>query len=128
MAISAGTVGAAGPLTVSRARTSRRILIDRLASRLVVVGGIIVIVSILAILFVIVAEVYPLFRSPSSTALGTYRTPGEGSAAIPAPGDALGVDEYRVIAYTATDAGIALVRLDGQRAMDPIAVSGLGDG
>jgi len=36
----------ARPLTVSRTRTSRRILIDRVSSRLVVLGGIVVIASI----------------------------------------------------------------------------------
>ena len=37
------------------------------ASRLVVVGGLIIIAAILAILFVIVAEVYPLFKVPTAT-------------------------------------------------------------
>ncbi|PYO57079.1 MAG: hypothetical protein DMD83_11095, partial [Candidatus Rokuibacteriota bacterium] len=48
-------------LSVSRARTGRRILLDSWASRFVVVGGVVIIASILAILFVIAAEVYPLF-------------------------------------------------------------------
>ena len=46
----------------ARARTARRILLDRLATRTVVLGGLIIIASIIAILFVIVAEIYPLFR------------------------------------------------------------------
>src|SRR5262245_58565441 len=79
-------------LVVSRARTARRILVDRWASRLVVVGGIVIIVAILAILFVIAAEVAPLWKSPSATLLGTVRAPGAASA--PAPGDGAGVDEY----------------------------------
>jgi len=54
------------PLVVSRARTARRILLDRWASRLVVLGGIVIIASILAILFVILAEVWPLFRAPTA--------------------------------------------------------------
>ena len=44
----------ARPLIVSPARTSRRIRMDQWASRLVVVGGLIIIAAILAILFVIV--------------------------------------------------------------------------
>jgi ABC-type uncharacterized transport system permease subunit len=56
-----GPAASARPLDVSPARTARRIVADRWASRLVVVGGIIIIASILAILFVIAAEVYPLF-------------------------------------------------------------------
>jgi hypothetical protein len=55
-----GPAGPARPLDVSPARTARRIVADRWASRLVVVGGIVIIASILAILFVIAAEVYPL--------------------------------------------------------------------
>ena len=76
MAINARTLrgGRAGPparpLVVSRARTSRRILLDRWASRLVVVGGIVIIAGILAILFVIAAEVYPLFKAPTATYVG----------------------------------------------------------
>ena len=58
------------PLTVSRARTARRILLDRWASRLVVLGGIVIIASILAILFVILAEVWPLFRAPQAELVG----------------------------------------------------------
>ena len=49
------------PLTLGRARTSRRILLDRVSRRLVVLGGIIIIASILAILVVIAGEVSPLF-------------------------------------------------------------------
>jgi hypothetical protein len=74
------------PLTVSRARTARRILLDRWASRLVVLGGIIIIASIIAILFVIAAEVWPLFRAPRIERVG------HGLAgAAPAAGEALGV-------------------------------------
>ena len=51
-----GPPGVLPALTVSRARTARRILLDRWASRLVVLGGIVIIASILAILFVILAE------------------------------------------------------------------------
>jgi phosphate transport system permease protein len=98
-------------LAVSRARTARRILIDRWASRLVVLGGIVIIASILAILVVILAEVWPLFRAPSAERLGQ-----EVTAAVPAPGDALGVDEYREIAYT--------IGPDGLVRFVPLRVSG----
>jgi phosphate transport system permease protein len=88
------------PLVVSRARTARRILLDRWASRLVVLGGIIIIASILAILFVIVAEVWPLFRPPTAERVGPDLASGP-----PAGAEALGVDEYREIAYAITPAG-----------------------
>jgi phosphate transport system permease protein len=103
VALDPGVLGAgepalpARPLVVSRARTARRIIADRWASRLVVSGGIIIIASILAILFVIAAEVYPLFKKPSVSLLGTRAA--TAGASVPAPGAAAGVDEYREIAY-----------------------------
>jgi phosphate transport system permease protein len=109
------------PLVVSRARTARRILVDRWASRLVVLGGIVIIASILAILFVILAEVWPLFRPPTAERVG------QGvAAAVPAPGEALGVDEYREIAYTLTSDGVLqFVPLRVGGAYPPVAVPGL---
>jgi phosphate transport system permease protein len=89
------------PLVVSRARTARRILADRWASRLVVLGGIVIIASILAILFVIVAEVWPLFRPPWAERVGAV-VPG----AVPAGSDAVGVDEYRESAYSISPDGV----------------------
>ena len=109
MAINAGAFEAGGSgaptraLGVSRARTGRRILLDRWASRLVVVGGIVIIACILAILFVIAAEVYPLFKAPTAAFVGNYGTAGAGRE--PAPGDAVGVDEYREVAYVLTSGG-----------------------
>jgi len=133
MALDSQALGAAGPasparpLVVSRARTSRRIALDRWASRLVIVGGIVIIASILAILFVIVAEVYPLFKAPTASLLGTY-SPAGASAAAPAPGEGAGVDEYREIAYAVSAAGtVDLVSLKGRAALPPVAVPGLGE-
>jgi phosphate transport system permease protein len=110
-----------GPLVVSRARTARRILVDRWASRLVVLGGLVIIASILAILFVILAEVWPLFRPPAAARVG------QGMAgAVPAAGEALGVDEYREIAYTITSDGtLQFTPLRVAGAYPPIAVPGL---
>jgi phosphate transport system permease protein len=99
------------PLVVSRARTARRILLDRWASRLVVLGGIVIIASILAILFVILAEVWPLFRPPSAERLGAVV-----AGAVPVAGDALGVDEYREIAFAITS--------DGAVQFTPLRVAG----
>jgi len=109
------------PLVVSQARTARRILLDRWASRLVVLGGIVIIASILAILFVILAEVWPLFRPPTAERVG------QGMAgAAPAPGEALGVDEYREIAYTITSEGaLQFTPLRVAGAYPPVAVPGL---
>jgi phosphate transport system permease protein len=109
------------PLVVSRERTARRILIDRWASRLVVLGGIVIIASILAILFVILGEVWPLFRPPTADRLRQGIV-----AAVPAPGEALGVDEYREIAYTITADGVLQftpLRVAGS--YPPVGVPGL---
>jgi phosphate transport system permease protein len=99
--VSAGAPGSpARPLVVSRARTARRILLDRLATRTVVLGGLIIIASILAILFVIVAEIAPLFREPRAELL-----PGTTSGAVPVSAEAAGIEEYREIAYVVTREG-----------------------
>lgn len=130
MAIDIGALEAGGPapparpLAVNRARTSRRILADRWASRLVVAGGIIVIACILAILFVIAAEVYPLFKPPTAAFGGRYGT--AGAAHRPAPGDAIGVDEYREIAYVLTSSGrLDFLALKGGPAAPAVAIPGL---
>ncbi len=130
MAINTGSLSAGGPasparpLVVSQARTGRRILADRWASRLVIVGGIVIIACILAILFVIAVEVYPLFKSPTATLLGSYGTAAAGGG--PAPGDAIGVDEYRELAYTLTSDGrLDFVPLKGGRGPAAVAVPGL---
>ena len=130
MAINTGSLSAGGPasparpLVVSQARTGRRILADRWASRLVIVGGIVIIACILAILFVIAVEVYPLFKSPTATLLGSYGAAAAGGG--PAPGDAIGVDEYRELAYTLTSDGrLDFVQLKGGRGPAAVAVPGL---
>ena len=123
--LSAGGPGApARPLVVSRARTSRRLMLDRLASRTVVVGGIVIISSILAILLVIAAEVWPLFRPPRAELAGRFATPG---TLAPAPGVSLGVDEYREMASIVTASGaLALVPLtSGGAAVAATPIDGL---
>ncbi|MBI2158689.1 MAG: ABC transporter permease, partial [Candidatus Rokubacteria bacterium] len=111
-------------LTLSRARTSRRILLDRISRRLVVSGGLVIIASILAILFVIAAEVYPLFRPPTVTLVGGHAAPGVGAG--PAPGEAAGVDEYREIAYWITAGGrLEFTPLKDDRPLPPVPVPGL---
>ena len=111
----------ARPLVVSRARTARRIVLDRWASRLVVLGGVIVIASILAILVVIVGEVWPLFRPATAEPLASGLAGGP-----PAPGDALGVEEYREIAYTFTSGALQFSALRVPGTYPPIPVAGLG--
>jgi phosphate transport system permease protein len=85
---------------IASSRTGRRLLVDRLARRTVTLGGIAIIVSILAIFFVIAAEAFPLFRAPSVSSRLTF------SAAVDAPAITLGVDEYREQVYVVTKSGI----------------------
>ena len=128
MAINADTLKASGsgpparPLAVSRARTSRRILLDRLASRTVVVGGVVIISVICAMLFVIVAEVWPLFRPPRIEMVGRFAAPG-----APAPGAGLAVDEYReAVSIVTANGALVLVPLrSGMPAPPAMAIEGL---
>ncbi|MBI2494352.1 MAG: hypothetical protein HYV94_19965, partial [Candidatus Rokubacteria bacterium] len=113
-------------LTLSRARTSRRILLDRISRRLVVSGGLVIIASILAILFVIAAEVVPLFKPPAATLVARRAAPGADAAGRPAPGEAAGVDEYREIAYRITAGGrLEFTPLKDDRPLPPVPVPGL---
>jgi phosphate transport system permease protein len=121
-----GSASPARPLVVSRARTSRRITLDRWTSRLVILGGIVIIAAILAILFVIAAEVYPLFKAPTATLAGSTAA-GRGVASAPASGDAAGVDEYREIAYAVTAAGaLEFTPLKGKGAPATVPIAPLG--
>ena len=129
MAISTEALRAGGPATPprplpwSRERTARRILLDRVAARLVVGGGVIIIASILAILVVIAGEVYPLFKNPTASFLGRYAA---GAGRAPVAGDSLGVDEYREVAYRITGDGVLeFVALNKARVPPPVAVPGL---
>ncbi len=117
-----GPARPARPLGVSRRRTARRILVDRWASRLVVLGGVIIIASILAILLVIAVEVYPLVKPPAAEPLAVTAS----ASAAPAPGSSAGVDEYREIAYVVTDRGLLeLVPLVAEQPLAPLAIPGL---
>jgi phosphate transport system permease protein len=108
-------------LVVTRARTSRRLLLDRIASRVVVLGGLLVIASVLAILFVIVGEVWPLFRPASAV-----RFESVGFSDAPAAGRSTGVDEYREIAYAVTEGGmLQFVPLRVPGGYPPVPIAGL---
>jgi phosphate transport system permease protein len=123
-----GPATPARPLVVSPARTRRRIRLDQWTSRLVIVGGIVIIAAILAILLVIVAEVYPLFREPAATLVRSYPAPNPASAWRLAGAEGLGVDEYREIAYGIDRRGtLQLLNLKDGKALPPVPIAGLGD-
>ncbi len=124
---------AAPPLASARVRGGRRLLADRLARYLVTLGGVTIVLAILAILFVIVAEVYPLFRKPTARLVATV------SPEIKAAPLAVGVDEYREVAPLVTPSGISFVSIkDGSPIAAPplaalngasvVGTSGLGRG
>jgi phosphate transport system permease protein len=91
-----------------------------------VLGGILIIAAILAILVVIAAEVFPLFRSPSATLVREHpATPGGAAAA----GDSLAVDEYRELALqVSTNGQVRFAALRAARAVPDVPVPDLADG
>ena len=98
-------VPTARPVVLSRGRVGRRVLVDRMARRLVSLGGVAIIGSILAILVVIAVQVYPLFMPPTAAMGPTV------SAALVTSSLAVGVDEYREIAYLVTPSGVHFLSL-----------------
>jgi phosphate transport system permease protein len=76
---------------------------DAIARGVVTTGGWIIIVSILAILFVIVAEVYPLFKTPSVSLIAEFKT-----RSVPL---AIGMDPYHDKAYAVESDGLRFYSL-----------------
>ena len=99
-------VGVRLSATEDKSRLRRKKLVDKAATILITAGGFAVILSIAAILFVIVAETLPLWNAPTAE-LETPPTPLADLAGNGPHADvlALGIDEYREIAYTITQAG-----------------------
>ena len=73
----------------------QRLLLDRLARNLVSVGGVSVIFSIIAILFVIVAVTWPLFKDPHLELQKKFTIDADSSS----PALTIGTDEYREVVY-----------------------------
>ncbi len=133
LAPASGPPLATGPLRLSLEKLTRRLLVDHLARRLVTLGGVSIIASILAILFVIVVEVAPLFRAPSVRQIGTL------SARVSGTPLGIGIDEHREITYLVTASGLQLFSVqDGAAIATPgipqlnsasiVATSSLGRG
>src|SRR5688500_5444458 len=99
------TFDAAPPAEAFSAHFAKRKLIDRIAGTVVRLGGISIIVSILAILVVIAVEVIPLLRSPTAEPLEPI------DSAIRGPVRAMDVDEYRSVAVVVTESGLSFVSL-----------------
>jgi phosphate transport system permease protein len=91
-----------------------------------VTGGVVIIASILAILVVIAAEVYPLFRPPTMVQLSARGLVVDTAAWSPVGAEGLGVDEYREIAFVVDRRGaVRLVRLRAGAPLPPVPVPGL---
>ncbi len=111
-------------MTAAARRITRLKRVDRAAVGFITLGGVGIIVAVLAILIFIAAEALPLFGAPEVAPAGSVtlaaRQPG-GEA----PGfEAFGVDEYRKYAFVIEpDARVVFYRLDtGAKAREyPIA-------
>jgi phosphate transport system permease protein len=118
-----------GPAAPSRAgllvRTGlrRRRLADTVARRVVTLGGLTIIGSILAILAVIALEVAPLFAPPHVKPVQTLA--GPVTVKLPGPAMALAVDDYREIAYAVTAAGLQVFRVGDGTLLPAPALPGL---
>ena len=125
MADSTEVLTAREPLQAARVlppaggRVKRRLRVDRLTRRLVTLGGVAIIACILAIFFVIVGEVYPLLKKPTATLVGTIATTSDSTPL------AVGVDEYREIAYLVTATGVQFIATNGAASFVPTALTGL---
>src|SRR5882724_7006777 len=91
---------AAAPPPVLSIRFVRRRLFDQLARRAVTLGGLVIIASILAILFVIAGETYPLLRPARVRALAPVAAK-VGSLPL-----AIESDEYRSQAVIVAEGGV----------------------
>lgn len=119
---SAGPVPSAPLVAIPKSKLKRRIFIDRLAGRLVTLGGVVIIASILAILLVIVAEVYPLFKKPIAELVG----PAGGIVAkLDAVPLTVGVEEYSEIAYIVGGGEVQFLALDEGKLLMAAPLQGL---
>jgi phosphate transport system permease protein len=109
-------------IDTSKARVRRRLLVDRLSRRLVTLGGVAIIASILAILFVIAAEVYPLFKPPTAALVGPV---GGVVAKLNSAPLTVGVNEYRQIAYVVAGAEVQFLALDEGKLITAVPLQGL---
>jgi phosphate transport system permease protein len=99
----------------------KRLVADRSARYFVTLGGWTIIFCILAILFVIVAEFYPLFKKPSVDLERTIATQ-RGSPPLSA-----GLDEYREVAYLVNESGIHFYSLVNGKPLPAISLPELSE-
>ena len=114
MSLPPDTLGAAEESAVRRhmaaaaGRIRRLRRVDRVAVGIITLGGIGVILSVVAILVFIAAEALPLFKPAAVAPLGTIRLAGQPAVALPAAA-AMGADEFGRHLYSVdADGTIAL--------------------
>lgn len=76
------------------------IIIDRIADRVITIGGILVIIAVLGILIYLVKETLPLFQAGEITSSSEYQQELPEGGIISA-----GMDEYKTISYLILDDG-----------------------
>lgn len=112
-----------------KARTQWKKIADKTANVVITMGGVAIILSVLAILFVIVAESLPLWKAPVAEQLPTINLKqveaagGIGELEHPL---AMGVDEYQWAAYLVTKSGaLHLISLEEGRVVQRYQIRGL---
>lgn len=74
---------------------------DRIATRIITLGGLLVIASVIAILVLIVRVTVPLFQSARTNIVFQFPLSSSPESVL-----AMGVDDYQEIAYTLNDRGV----------------------
>jgi len=128
--------------TQGKTRTQWKKIADKTADVVITTGGVAIILSVLAILFVIMAESFPLWKDPVAEQLPTVNLKQiEAAASQPLVETstttaanlenllAFGVDEYQSIAYTVTSAGmLTLFSLTDNSILQRYQIKGLDGG
>lgn len=101
-----GPEAPARPLPDARTRLGRRLFTDRLSRGVVILGGVLIIISILAILVVIAWEALPLFLKPTLVPAAAVDRGPEAPLAV-------GTEEYREILWIVSRSGLRLTSASG---------------
>lgn len=101
-------------------RTAQRLFVDRLVRRLVSFSGATIIFSILAIFFVLVGEVYPLFKQAEVIQGKSFSLPDKEAHPL-----AIGIDEYQEMAYLVMRSGIVFYSLKSGKTLPAGDLAGL---
>jgi phosphate transport system permease protein len=103
------------PIFISRAaRRATRRYIDLSARLIIQLGGVAVILSILAIFAFLVMEVTPLFFAPTAKQTGAYVT--NSLPGLPQPA-VVGIDEHQEVAYRLSTDGVSFLSLPTGKAL-----------